>query len=81
VTPAATAKAIVYVRNLIGVQYVGLGSDFDGATTTGFDTAHLSAVTQALLDAGLADSEIAMIMGGNAARILGQGMAPAVAGR
>ena len=75
-TPAATAKAILHVRNLIGAEHVGLGSDFDGSTTTGFDTAHLSAVTQALIDAGLSPSEIAMVMGGNAARLLGLGMVP-----
>ena len=77
-TPAATAKAILQVRNLIGARYVGLGSDFDGSTTTGFDTVHIAAVTQALLDFGLSKSEIAMVMGGNAASILGAGMAPAV---
>lgn len=78
-TPAATAKAIVHVRNLIGAGHVGLGSDFDGSTTTGFDTAHLSAITQALIDAGLSSAEIAMVMGGNAARILAAGMVPHVA--
>ncbi|MBC7506175.1 MAG: dipeptidase [Sandarakinorhabdus sp.] len=75
-TPAATAKAILHVRNLIGAGHVGLGSDFDGSTTTGFDTAHLAAVTQGLIDAGLSESEIAMVMGGNAARVLGLGMVP-----
>lgn len=80
-TPAATAKAILHVRNLVGVQHVGLGSDFDGSTTTGFDTAHVSAITQALLDAGMSQSEIAQVMGGNAARLLGQGMVPKTAAR
>ncbi|KAB7644975.1 amidohydrolase family protein [Polymorphobacter fuscus] len=75
-TPAATAKAIRHVRDLVGIQHVGLGSDFDGATTTGFDTAHIAAVTSALVDAGLSDNEIAMVMGGNAARLLGRGMVP-----
>ena len=75
-TPQATARAIVHVRNLVGARYVGLGSDFDGSVTTGFDTAHIDAVTQALIDAGLADAEIAMVMGGNAVRIIAAGMAP-----
>ncbi len=75
-TPAATARAILYVRNLIGIQYVGLGSDYDGVVTAGFDTAHVAAITQALIDAGLSDSEIAMVMGGNAARIIGLGLVP-----
>ena len=72
-TPAATAAAIKHVRDLVGVQYVGLGSDFDGGTTTGIDTAELGAVTQALLDAGFSDAEIAAVMGGNVIRVLRAG--------
>ena len=75
-TPAATARAIRYVRDLVGIDHVGLGSDYDGAVTVGFDTAHVSAVTQALIDAGLSDAEIAKVMGGNAVRILTAGLAP-----
>jgi len=73
-TPAATARAIKYVRDLVGISHVALGSDFDGAVTTGFDTAHLSAVTQALLDAGFEENEIAAVMGGNAVRLLRDGL-------
>lgn len=69
-TPAATAAAIKHVRDLVGISHVALGSDFDGAVTTGFDTAHLSAVTQALLDAGFDDGEIVAVMGGNSVRLL-----------
>lgn len=75
-TPAATARAIRHVADLIGIDHVGLGSDFDGSVTTGFDVAHLSAVTQALLDAGFSDADIARIMGGNVIRILRDGMEP-----
>ena len=74
-TPAATAKAIRYVRDLVGVDHVGLGSDYDGAVAAGFDTAHVAAVTQALIDAGLSDDDIAKVMGGNALRILSTGLA------
>lgn len=75
-TPRATANAILHVRHVIGIDHVGLGSDFDGTVTTGFDTAHLSAVTQALIDAGLNETEIGKVMGGNAARIIGAGLVP-----
>lgn len=75
-TPAATAAAIKHVRDLVGVEHVGLGSDFDGGTTTGFDTSELAAVTQALLDAGFSDAEIAAVMGGNVLRVLRAGMVP-----
>ncbi len=78
-TPAATVKAIKYVRDLVGIDHVGLGSDFDGTVTTGFDTAHVAAITQALIDAGFADADIAKVMGGNAVRILGDGLRPRAA--
>ena len=73
-TPAATASAIKYVRDLVGIDHVGLGSDFDGAVAVGFDAAQVAAVTQALLDAGLSDAEIAKAMGGNAVRLLDAGL-------
>ncbi len=75
-TPDATAKAIVHAAQVAGIDHVGLGSDFDGSTTTGFDTAHLSAVTDALLRAGMSEADIARVMGGNAVRILSAGLVP-----
>lgn len=75
-TPQATARAILHVIRIAGIDHVGLGSDYDGGTTVGFDTAHLDALTQALLDAGLSEADIARVMGGNAARLLAAGLAP-----
>jgi microsomal dipeptidase-like Zn-dependent dipeptidase len=68
--PAAVAAAIAHVRDTIGIDHVALGSDFDGAVTTGFDTAGLANVTQALLDRGFTDEEVAKVMGGNLLRLL-----------
>jgi len=70
--PAKAAEAIAHVRDLVGIEYVGLGSDFDGAITTGFDTAKLALVTQALIDRGFTDVDIAKVMGGNVLRVLAQ---------
>jgi membrane dipeptidase len=70
--PAKVAEAMAHVRDLVGIDYVGLGSDFDGATTTGFDTAHLDLVTQALIDKGFSDDDIRKVMGGNVLRVMGQ---------
>jgi microsomal dipeptidase-like Zn-dependent dipeptidase len=70
--PAAIAAAIAHVRDLVGIDHVALGSDFDGAVTTGFDTAGLVNVTQALIDRGFTDEEIAKVMGGNTLRLLAQ---------
>ena len=80
-SPAAVARAIAHVRDLVGIAHVGLGSDFDGAVTTGFDTGQLAGVTQALLDRGFTADEIAAVMGGNVLRLLHAGLAPAVAPR
>ena len=74
--PAKVAEAIAHVRDLVGIDYVGLGSDFDGATTTGFDTSKLALVTQALMDRGFSDADIAKVMGGNVLRVLGQVLPP-----
>jgi microsomal dipeptidase-like Zn-dependent dipeptidase len=70
--PAAVAAAIAHVRDLVGIDHVGLGSDFDGAVTTGFDASGLINVTQALIDRGFTDEEIAKVMGGNTLRLLAQ---------
>lgn len=78
-SPAAVVRAIAHVRDLVGIAHVGLGSDFDGAVTTGFDASQLAGVTQALLDRGFTADEIARVMGGNVLRLLHAGLAPAVA--
>jgi microsomal dipeptidase-like Zn-dependent dipeptidase len=75
-TPAAVAQSIAHAVKVMGVDHVGLGSDFDGAVTTGFDTAHIEVVTQALLQAGFSDTDIEKIMGGNALRLLRSGITP-----
>ena len=72
----ATARAIKHVRDLVGNEYVALGSDFDGATTVRFDTGQLVQVTQALLDEGFTPDEIRAVMGGNAGRVIAAGIVP-----
>ena len=75
-SPRAIAKAIRYVRDLVGIDHVGLGSDYDGATTVRFDTSQLVQITQALLDEGLSPEEIRAVMGGNALRLIRAGLLP-----
>jgi microsomal dipeptidase-like Zn-dependent dipeptidase len=69
------------VVKVAGIDHVGLGSDFDGAVTTGFDTSQIAAVTQALLDLGFAEADIAKIMGGNVLRVIRAGIVPRGAAR
>ncbi len=75
-SPAKFAESIAHVRDLVGIDHVGLGSDFDGATTTAFDTSGLAVITQALLDRGFTDDEIGKVMGGNVMRVLMQTLPP-----
>ncbi|WP_067111412.1 dipeptidase [Sphingopyxis granuli] len=80
-SPASVAKAMKHVRDLVGIDHVALGSDYDGATTVRFDTSKLVQVTQALIDAGFTDDEIRAAMGGNAIRVIRAGLAPMAAAK
>jgi len=66
----AIVKAMRYVSDRVGVEHVALGSDFDGAVTTPFDTTGLVEITDAMLEAGYSEPEIRMIMGENVVRFL-----------
>ncbi len=66
----AIARAIRYVIDIAGVRHVALGSDFDGSVVTPFDTTGLPQITGALMEAGLTEAELALIMGGNVRRVL-----------
>ncbi|MHC1946258.1 dipeptidase [Bradyrhizobium sp. UFLA06-06] len=74
--PNNVARAIAHVRDLVGIDHVGLGSDFDGSTTTGFDAGEIVAVTQALMSRGFSEDDIRKVMGGNVLRVLRAGIAP-----
>ncbi len=76
ISPAGIVRAMAHVRDLVGIEYVALGSDFDGSVTTRFDTSQLVQVTQALMQAGFSETEIRAVMGGNALRVIGAGIVP-----
>jgi membrane dipeptidase len=61
-----------YVANRIGVEHVGLGSDFDGATVPAEvgDARGMLLVLDALRRAGFSDSEVDAIAWGNWRRVL-----------
>lgn len=61
----ATVKSIRYVADMIGVNKVTLGSDFDGALTTHFDVTGLPLIMEALKKDNFTNKEIELIMGGN----------------
>ncbi len=62
--------AIQHAVSIGGIDQVGLGSDFDGATHILFDSSEIVVLTDALLKAGFTREEVAKIMGGNQIRFL-----------
>ena len=69
---AAIANAIRYTVGVVGAEHVALGSDFDGAVTEPFDSSGLALITQALLQQGMSEHDIRLVMGENVARVLSQ---------
>ena len=67
---AAIARSIRRAIDVVGVEHVALGSDFDGAVATPFDAAHLSMLTAALVAEGLTPAQIRQVMGENEKRFL-----------
>ena len=64
-TPKSVAQAIEYGIGLVGADHVALGSDFDGAIKPGFDSSELIAITHELLELGVSEEHIKLVMGEN----------------
>ena len=75
-TPADIAGAIKAAIALLGDDHVSLGSDYDGSVGAPFDVSGLAALTQALMDAGLTEGQIAKVMGGNMMAYLAEILPP-----
>ncbi|WP_114521104.1 dipeptidase [Altererythrobacter sp. ZODW24] len=75
-SPEVIVKAMKHIRDLVGIEHVALGSDYDGTILARFDTSGLVHVTQALMKAGFTEEEIRAVMGGNAVRVLTAGIEP-----
>lgn len=67
-TPRGVVRALRYGIELLGLDHVALGSDYDGGTRVQFDAAELPVLTQTMLDEGFREDEIRAVMGGNAVR-------------
>jgi len=64
---------IEYIINLVGADYVGLGSDFDGINLTPQqldDVTTYPLITKALVEKGYSKKDINKILGGNFLRVL-----------
>ncbi len=65
ITPDGIAKMLIHGAEKFGVDHIALGSDFDGAVTTKFDTSELAVLTDALLKRGMSQADIRKVMGEN----------------
>ena len=66
----AIAKAIRHAVDVMGIDHVALGSDYDGAIPAPFDTTGVVQITDALLQEKFSEAEIRKIMGENVLRTL-----------
>ncbi len=60
--------SIKHVRDLAGVNYVALGSDYDGSVAVPFDITGLPLIVEGLMKAGFTEDEIRAVMGENVKR-------------
>lgn len=75
--PAVSVARIVdhidHIVKLVGVDHVGIGSDFDGVQITTSDlatVAELPNLTKELLNRGYSESDVNKILGGNMLRVM-----------
>jgi len=66
---AGIVQSIQHVINLVGIDYVALGSDFDGNVTVPFTSASINQLTAALIQAGFNEMQIRKIMGENVQKL------------
>lgn len=71
ITTSNIVDHIDYVVNLIGIDYVGLGSDFDGARMPLDlqDSSHVYLITNELIKRGYSNADIEKILGKNSLRL------------
>lgn len=67
-SPEGVAAAILAAIDLVGIDHVALGSDYDGTITTTFDASEYAVLTDRLLAAGLDADQVRQVMGENTIR-------------
>lgn len=66
---AGIVQSIRHIRNLVGIDHVGLGSDFDGNVIMPFASSSINQLTQELIQAGFTEADIRKIMGENVEKL------------
>jgi membrane dipeptidase len=70
ISPAGVVKSLRYAIDLVGVDHVALGSDYDGTTTVSFDASEAAALIDAMVRARFSEEEIRKVSGENLIRFL-----------
>ena len=71
----AVIDNIDYIKNLVGVDYIGIGSDMDGGINSPYDVYDVTCyplITEKLAERGYSESEIRKILGLNFLRVFRQ---------
>ena len=63
-------EAMKYIKAIVGVQYIALGSDYDGSIKAPFDITGLPLLVEEMIKQGFSKFEIEAIMGGNMKRFM-----------
>ena len=74
VSPEGIVRSIRYAIDLLGVDHVALGSDYDGSVSVAFDTSQLSLLTDTMMRSGFSEDEIRKVSGENAVHFLLQNL-------
>ena len=69
-SPEGIVNSIRYAIDLLGLEHVALGSDYDGTIHAPFDTSEVAVLTEVMLQSGFSEEEIRKVMGENAKRFL-----------
>ena len=69
-SPAGIVRSIRYAADLMGVDHVALGSDYDGTVTATLDSSELAIITQTMFDNDFSEEEIRKVMGENVKNFL-----------
>ncbi len=70
----AVARAMRHAADVMGIEHVALGTDFDGAIAAPFDVTGLPMLAAALREERFSDAEIRAVLSQNALRFLGDSL-------
>ena len=66
--------SIKHIRDLVGIEHVALGSDYDGSVAVPFDITGFPLLVEGMMQAGFSEKEIKAVMGENVKRFFLQNL-------